>query len=266
VATVSERGSLVATVDERDSLVATVSERGSLVATVSERGSLVATVDERGSLVATVDERGPLVVKIGGGLLRAEGLGGLRRGCVEAIELARRRPVLVVPGGGPFADAVRAVDAQVGLGDEMAHALALQAMDQIGTLLRPLLPAAELLEGLTVPRCLGLVLAAPAFAGRPEIPASWSVTSDSLAVLAAAAIGAEMAVLLKRVAGVLARWPSDEPALPVLTAGKLQALQAAGGGQVVDAYLPEAVRLTGVKVLVRSPGADCRSGTRISPG
>jgi aspartokinase-like uncharacterized kinase len=175
------------------------------------------------------------VVKIGGGLLRAEGLDGLRRGCAEAVELARRRPVLVVPGGGPFADAVRAVDAEVGLGDEVAHALALRAMDQLGALLAPLLPGVELLTRLVAPGRLGLLVAAPAFDGRPDVPRSWDVTSDSLAVLAAGAIGADEAILLK---------PIDAPA-----------------GQVVDAYLPEAVRRTGVTVTVRSPGG---LGTRIT--
>ena len=62
--------------------------------------------------------------------------------------------MLVVPGGGPFADAVRAVDEQVGLDDATAHALALRAMDQLGVLLRPLLPAAELLDDLVTPRAL----------------------------------------------------------------------------------------------------------------
>ena len=172
-----------------------------------------------------MSELGPLVVKIGGGLLRAEGLDGLRRGCAEAVALARRRPVLVVPGGGPFADAVRAVDAQVGLGDKVAHVLALRAMDQLGVLLAPMLPGAELLDHLVAPASLGLLLAAPALAGRPEIPESWEVTSDSLAVLAAAAIGAEEAIVLK---------PID--------------------GGAVDAYLPEAIRRTGVTVTVRAPG------------
>ncbi|MBV9684636.1 MAG: hypothetical protein JO046_22785, partial [Solirubrobacterales bacterium] len=69
-----------------------------------------------------MSERPPVVVKIGGGLLRAEGMDGLRRACAEAIDLSRERPVLVVPGGGPFADAVRAVDAQVRLADDIAHA------------------------------------------------------------------------------------------------------------------------------------------------
>ena len=210
-------------------------------------------------------EPGPLVVKIGGGLLRAEGLDGLRRACADATQLAANRPVLVVPGGGPFADAVRAVDAQVGLADEVAHALALRAMDQLGVLLRPLLPDAELLTDLAAPpSALAVVQAAAAFADRPEVPESWAVTSDSLAVLAAGVIGAEEAVLLKPVAGVLARWPSQDLPLPALTAADLQALQARGDGGAVDAYLPEAVRRTGVAVVVRRPGATGSSGTRIT--
>jgi aspartokinase-like uncharacterized kinase len=211
-----------------------------------------------------VSERRPLVVKVGGGLLREEGLAGLRCGCAEAIELAGGRPVLVVPGGGPFADAVRAVDAQVGLADPVAHLLALRAMDQLGELLAPLLPGAERFTRLAIPRSLGLLVAAPAFEGRPEVPQSWDVTSDSLAVLAAGAIGAAEAILLKAVAGVLPRWPSDEAPVARLTADELQALQDAGGGRAVDAYLPEAVRRTGVTVTVRSPCSERISGTRVT--
>ena len=168
-------------------------------------------------------------MKIGGGVLQSEGLDGLSRGCAEAVDLARDRPVLIVPGGGPFADAVRDIDAQMGLGDHAAHVLALRAMDQLGVLLLPMLPGAEVLDRLVAPASLGLLLAAPAFEGRPDVPESWNVTSDSLAVLAAGAIGAEEAILLKP-AGV----------------------QHDGA---VDAYLSEAVRRTGVRVVVRSPGA-----------
>jgi 5-(aminomethyl)-3-furanmethanol phosphate kinase len=211
----------------------------------------------------------PLVVKIGGGLLREAGLDGLRQACAEAEALADAvaggRPVLVVPGGGPFADAVRAVDDQVGLSDAVAHLLALQAMDQLGVLLRELLPAAERVSELVAPRGLGVLDVAPAFADRPEVPQSWAVTSDSLAVFAAAAIGADEAVLLKPVAGVLADWPSGEGGwdpIPALTAAELAALQARGGGRAVDAYLAEAVERTGVTVVVR---ASSTVGTRITP-
>lgn len=209
-------------------------------------------------------EPSPLVVKIGGGLLRDEGLAGLRQACAEASELSSGRPVLVVPGGGPFADAVRAVDAQVGLADAVAHALALRAMDQLGVMLCALMPTAELLTSLAVPRALGVLAAAPAFGGRPDIPQSWAVTSDSLAVLAAAAVGAPEALLLKSIAGVLAQWPSNDPPLARLTAAELQALQLHGGGRAVDPYLPEAVRRTRVAVVVRRPGGTALAGTVIT--
>jgi aspartokinase-like uncharacterized kinase len=214
-----------------------------------------------------VTERRPVVVKVGGGLLRAEGLAGLRRACAEAGRMATRRPVLVVPGGGPFADAVRAVDIQVGLADDVAHVLALRAMDQLGVLVRALLAGAELCSELVAPHALGVLLVAPAFEDRPGVPESWSVTSDSLAVLAAAAIGAPEAVLLKPVAGVMSRWPPEDPGgldpIPALTATELRELQARGGGRAVDAYLAEAVTQTGVSVAVRGPRT---VGTRISPG
>jgi aspartokinase-like uncharacterized kinase len=209
-----------------------------------------------------------LVVKIGGGLLREAGLDGLRRACAEAEALADAvaggRPVLVVPGGGPFADAVRAVDDQVGLADGVAHILALRAMDQLGVLVRELMPAAELVSDLVAPRALGVLDVTPAFADRPEVPQSWAVTSDSLAVFAAAAIGADEAVLLKPVAGVMADWPSNADGwdpIPTLTAAELAALQARGGGRAVDAYLAEAVERTGVTVVVRAPST---VGTRIT--
>jgi aspartokinase-like uncharacterized kinase len=205
-----------------------------------------------------VSDGTPIVVKIGGGLLRAEGIEGLRRACAEAREIANARPVVVVPGGGPFADAVRAVDAQVGLGDDIAHALALRAMDQLGVLLARYLPGAEPLPKLVAPRSLGLLVAVPAFGGAPEIPESWAVTSDSLAVLAAGAIGAEEAVLLKPAGGVLTP-------LVQLTADELEALQKAGEASAVDAYLPEAVRRTRVTVVVREV-SERASGTRITRG
>jgi 5-(aminomethyl)-3-furanmethanol phosphate kinase len=210
----------------------------------------------------------PLVVKIGGGLLRDGGLDALRRACNEATEHARARPVLVVPGGGPFADAVRTVDRDGELGDRLAHQLALTAMDQLGAVLRELLPAAREQPALTAPDGLGLLLAAPAFAGRADVPESWAVTSDSLAVLAAGAIGAEEAVLLKPVDGVFETWPPATPAdrpLPELSTTRLRALQRAGQGRAVDAYLPDAIERTGVTVIVRAPGPDAPAGTRITP-
>jgi len=209
-----------------------------------------------------------VVVKVGGGLLRAGGLDGLRRACDDIADLAARGRVLVVPGGGPFADAVRAVDRDGQLGDRLAHRLALAAMDQLGLLAGELLHGARAHDELTAPDGLGLLLAAPAFVDRPDVPESWAVTSDSLAVLAAGAIGADLAILLKPVDGVFEHWPAATPGerpLPELTAERLRALQRAGEGRAVDGYLPDAIERTGVTVVVRAPGAPAGAGTRITP-
>ncbi len=177
--------------------------------------------------------------------------------------------MLVVPGGGPFADAVRTVDRDGGLGDRLAHRLALAAMDQLGMALQWLLPEAEPIGRLRAPAALGLLLAASAFTGRSDVPETWAVTSDSLAVLAAGAIGADQAILLKPVDGVFETWPGSGPPLTALTAGELRALQRAGEGRAVDPYLPDAIEQTGVTVIVRAPGTapgpSASAGTRITP-
>ena len=182
--------------------------------------------------------------------------------------------MLVVPGGGPFADAVRTVDRDGELGDRLAHRLALAAMDQLGMVLRGCCPKPSRSRHLRAPAALGLLLAASAFAGRPDVPETWAVTSDSLAVLAAGAIGADEAILLKPVDGVFETWPGSGPPLAALTAGELRALQRAGEGRAVDPYLPDAIEQTGVTVIVRAPGhaptrptasAPARAGTRRPP-
>jgi 5-(aminomethyl)-3-furanmethanol phosphate kinase len=222
----------------------------------------------------------PVVVKIGGGLLRAAGLNGLRAACDDAMDRCIQGPVLVVPGGGPFADAVRTVDRDRELGDPLAHRLALAAMDQLGTVLGELMPGAEPIVDLRAPAELGLLRAASAFTGRPGVPESWAVTSDSLAVLAAGAIGADQVILLKPVDGVFETWPpasgcwsictsipdsSTTRPLAELSARQLRALQRAGEGRAVDPYLPDAIEQTGVTVIVRAPGAPTSAGTRITP-
>lgn len=98
------------------------------------------------------------------------------------------RPVVVVPGGGAFADTVRSEQKRLGFSDEAAHFMAILAMHQTGTMLldmqpRRLVPAsteAELRGALgrgdiPVWMALGMVIA------DPHLPRDWSVTSDGLA-------------------------------------------------------------------------------------
>src|SRR5207302_4949844 len=95
--------------------------------------------------------------------------------------------VVVVPGGGPFADAVRAAQAKMGFDDGASHQMALLAMEQYGCALASLsagwLPAAS---AAAIRRALDADKIPVWFPTRmvrraPDVPCSWDVTSDSLA-------------------------------------------------------------------------------------
>jgi 5-(aminomethyl)-3-furanmethanol phosphate kinase len=170
------------------------------------------------------------VVKIGGGLAREGGDDALRALCAAIGELGTRHRLLVVPGGGELADAVRALDRRLGLGDEASHRMAILAMEQFGWVLSELIPGAVRSGGLATVDGVAVLLPAALLAGAP-LPASWEVTSDSIAAWVAGEAGAQRLVLVKPVDGLYAEWPPAGPPLK-----RLSARQVAGG---VDAYLAQ---------------------------
>jgi aspartokinase-like uncharacterized kinase len=141
------------------------------------------------------------VVKLGGGLLaHAERF----ETALKSIEnVARTQPLLIVPGGGPFADAVRHADERFRPGDSAAHWMAVLAMDQHAHLI-----AARLSGGVIVrsaPEAVAAINAGsiPVLApyrwlrDADPLPHSWDVTSDSIAAWVAGALGARRLVLVK---------------------------------------------------------------------
>jgi 5-(aminomethyl)-3-furanmethanol phosphate kinase len=129
-------------------------------------------------------------------------LGGAALG-VSGIEIPSDGRTLIVPGGGPFADTVRAVDARFGLGDDAAHWAAILAMDQYAYVLAALVRSARVVhtpEAVGLPMH-GLPILAP-FRWLREtdpLPHSWDVTSDSIAAWVAHAVGAKRLLLVKPV-------------------------------------------------------------------
>lgn len=142
-----------------------------------------------------------VVVKIGGGLLAH--VADLDHVLAAVTMLARSRRVLIVPGGGPFADAVREVDRRVGIPAEAAHWMAILAMDQYAHLL-----ASRLTRGVVVSSLADasdeadsgrLPVLAPSrwLAEADPLPHTWEVTSDSIAAWVAAEAEARDLVLVK---------------------------------------------------------------------
>ncbi|WP_295558450.1 uridylate kinase [uncultured Hyphomicrobium sp.] len=166
----------------------------------------------------------PVVLKLGGSLAES---GRLR--VLLALVARARRPVVVVPGGGAFADAVRETQAALGFSDETAHDMALLAMHQMADAmiaLEPRLLGAETLEGFARAwrrNRIPVWLPASLCAGDRRIPRDWSITSDGLAARLAERLGDAELVLVKsrRVrrtapASTLARQGIVDPVFPVI--------------------------------------------------
>jgi len=146
-----------------------------------------------------------VVIKVGGALIHEpSALDDATRAIAAA---ARTHRVLVVPGGGPFADAVRTADRDVGLGDDAAHWMAILAMDQYACVLAERMPGAKLIDGpdaaaATAPTS-GLAVLAPYrwLRAADVLPHTWHATSDSVAAFVAGAVDAERLVMIKPVGG-----------------------------------------------------------------
>ena len=139
------------------------------------------------------------VVKIGGSLL---GSSELER-WLELFAKFSDGNIIIVPGGGLFADAVREAQKISKISDACAHKLAVLAMDQFGLLLanmNPRLATArtemEIDERTWQHRCI-VWLPSQMVLADDSIPQSWDVTSDSLAAWLAHKLSAQQLVLLK---------------------------------------------------------------------
>lgn len=141
---------------------------------------------------------GLLVLKLGGSLLETGRLTD-----VLSIVAKSTRPVIVVPGGGPFADQVRQSQAANGFDDATAHRLALFAMHQMANVIvsrTPRFATAGSLEEFARVGAGGMVpvWVPSGMAGAdPDIPKSWDMTSDSLAAWLAGKVGAAHVALVK---------------------------------------------------------------------
>jgi 5-(aminomethyl)-3-furanmethanol phosphate kinase len=208
------------------------------------------------------------VVKVGGGV----GDSALPALCATLGELGERHPLIIVPGGAGFADAVRDADRRFGLHAATAHRMAILGMEQFGWLLSELIPGAVRCANLPRAAAGRTTVLLPAALPLDALPASWDVTSDSIAAWVAEQAGAKRLVLVKGVDGLFADWPPRGAPLARLTVAELKAVRSGG----VDAYLPTALARAQFETWViggRGPARlvellewGATVGTRIGPG
>lgn len=182
----------------------------------------------------------PVVVKLGGSLAET---GRLKS--ILSLVCRAERPVVIVPGGGPYADAVRSSQRALGFSDEAAHDMAILAMNQMGLAMISLderLVAAETLTAMRQAQKegrIGVWLPAKLCAGDSSIPRDWQITSDGLAARLAERLGGAHVVLVKSC--------TVEPSATA---------QALGRAGVVDAAFAGIVARAGLSWQIVGPGEE----------
>lgn len=147
------------------------------------------------------------VLKVGGSLSHRPR--ALRRLMTALEALAGPGTLVVVPGGGRFADEVRRADRRFGLGPSSSHWMAILAMDQLAHVLCDLARSAVLVRSPEEIRAGRLNVLAPwAWLARTDpLPHSWDVTSDSIAAWVARTLEARRLILVKSADGIAAAGP-----------------------------------------------------------
>ncbi|MBN9522100.1 hypothetical protein J0H58_26880 [bacterium] len=141
-----------------------------------------------------------IVVKVGGSLYDWPGLGPALRVFVAALAPAR---VLLVPGGGDFADAVRKLHAVHGLSEEQSHAIALESLWPTARFICCQVEAYECLAPHpNIPSSGRVNVLDPhgfCYLDGQALPHTWEVTTDSIAARAAVVWKADRLILLKSI-------------------------------------------------------------------
>ena len=196
---------------------------------------------QRGMIVVgpTTAAARTVVLKLGGSLLTLANWPDRLTALVDDIRRSAGTLIVVV-GGGPPVDGLRAIDAAAPQAAELMDRLAIESLRLSATLVATAL-ALPLTRspGRRTPVCVLDTAGWLSRAGRRhDLPIGWRVTSDSIAAAVAAAVRAEL-ILAKRV-------PPPGPA------SDLESLAAAGW---VDGHFPTAAR--GLRAIAwAAPDAD----------
>ncbi|MFQ6071891.1 MAG: amino acid kinase [Methanosarcinales archaeon] len=122
-----------------------------------------------------------IVLKIGGSLIEyAHNL--LKKLCYLDYSATGREPesIIIVPGGGIFANIVRDVSQKYNISSDSAHWMAILAMEQYGFYLASL-EKIKLLDDLDNIPSMSILLPYKLLKNNDELEHSWKVTSDTIA-------------------------------------------------------------------------------------
>lgn len=120
--------------------------------------------------------------------------------CLNTIEQKLKTEVVIIPGGGVFADQVRTVQKQWQFNDEIAHQMAILAMQQMALLFKSIKPIFSLVKNISVIdnySSIAIWLPDIQELNSSAVKASWDITSDALAAWVANQLTTDELILVK---------------------------------------------------------------------
>ncbi|WP_135606049.1 amino acid kinase [Methanococcoides sp. NM1] len=181
-----------------------------------------------------------VVLKIGGSLIeQAEDL--LKAVTEHIASTGSKVKIVVVPGGGIFANGIREASRAHSIGDEAAHWMAVAAMEQYAYLLMDKSRVPLIDDTDDVPEGISILLPYQLLKTTDELEHSWDVTSDTIAAWVAHRIDA---ILVKAtdVDGVL----NEGELIEEITAKELESM----GETCTDRILPHILDKYGMDCVI----------------
>ncbi|WP_406671190.1 amino acid kinase [Methanolobus sp. ZRKC4] len=169
-----------------------------------------------------------IVVKLGGSIMKYS------HSIIDSLKHLERsngndHSILIVPGGGVFADSIRTISEKYEIGDDAAHWMAILAMEQYAYYIVDKTGVNSVENINEVPSGVSVLLPYRMLRETDKLPHSWDVTSDTIAAWIARETGSRF-IKVTDVDGVIA----DDIIQKWMTARELSRM----GVTCIDSSLP----------------------------
>lgn len=204
--------------------------------------------------------------KIGGKIL--ENLVYLKNTISQLSELYEEglfQRIIIIPGGGSYANFIRSIYIDFGIDDEFAHWLAIYSLDYNGKELNKKFPKLIMIDNLeklqNMNKTFCIFLPFKVLKEFDELPHNWDVTSDSITLYFAFKLKLSQCFLIKDVDGIL---DDNNQIIKQISALQIQKLREKNvlsessskyedlklKSKPIDAYLPSLIKKHSIECLI----------------